>query len=185
MKSVYFHACRHFFSYDCSLAICFSLAMSRNSTSLKIGLISDTHNVLRPQAAEALAGVDHILHAGDICDGEVLVQLAKIAPVTAVRGNNDRGGWADALRVTEMIEFGGIALYMIHDVSELDIDPEAAGVQAVISGHSHRPLIEQRDGVLFVNPGSAGPRRFTLPVSLGFLDIADGKVSASLQTLKI
>jgi putative phosphoesterase len=150
-----------------------------------IGLISDTHNVLRPEAREALDGVAHILHAGDICDDRVLVELAALAPVTAVRGNNDRGKWARSIRTTEMIEIGGVLLYMVHDIADLDIDPRAAGVHAVIYGHSHKPLIEERDGVVFVNPGSAGPRRFSLPVSVGFLQIKRGIVSASLKTLKV
>jgi putative phosphoesterase len=152
--------------------------------SLTIGLISDTHDLLRPQAKSALAGVGHILHAGDICGGDVLAALAGIAPVTAVRGNNDRGAWAHNLRSTELVEIGGISVYLLHDLAELDIDPRAAGVHAVISGHSHQPLIEERDGVLFINPGSAGPRRFTLPISLGFIDIAGGRVSARLHTLQ-
>jgi putative phosphoesterase len=155
------------------------------SASLKIGLISDTHDLVRPEARRALAGVDHILHAGDICGGGVLTELAQIAPVTAVRGNNDRGAWAGKLNATELVEIGGIAFYMVHDLADLDIDPRAAGVRAVISGHSHKPLVEERDGVLFVNPGSAGPRRFSLPVSVGFIEIAGGKLSARLQTLQI
>jgi putative phosphoesterase len=155
------------------------------ASSIRIGLISDTHDLVRPQATRALAGVRHILHAGDICGGDVLAELARIAPVTAVRGNNDRGAWANDLRITERVEIGGVSIYVLHDLSELDIDPRAAGVQAVISGHSHRPLIEERDGVLFVNPGSAGPRRFRLPVSLGYIDIVGGKISARLHTLRI
>ncbi len=153
--------------------------------NFRIGLISDTHNVMRPQVLTALAGVKHILHAGDICDEQVLTQLARIAPVTAVRGNNDRGDWARSINVTELIEIGGISLYMVHDIAALDIDPQAAGVHAVIYGHSHTPLIEERAGVLFVNPGSAGPRRFSLPVSVGFLEVKRGAVSASLQTLQV
>ena len=154
------------------------------STPIRIGLISDTHDLLRPAAKRALNGVEHILHAGDICGGDVLAELANIAPVTAVRGNNDRGAWAGKLRETELVEIGGISIYILHDLSALDIDPRAAGVHAVISGHSHKPLVEERDGVLFVNPGSAGPRRFSLPISLGFIEIAAGKVSASLLTLQ-
>ena len=159
--------------------------MPAAASPLRIGLISDTHDLLRPQARHALAGVARILHAGDICDGEVLTQLADIAPVTAVRGNNDRGAWARALQTTAWVDIGGCLLYMVHDLSDLDIDPRAAGVHAVIYGHSHKPLIDKRDGVLFVNPGSAGPRRFTLPVSVGFLEIAAGRVSARLQTLQV
>jgi putative phosphoesterase len=155
------------------------------SSPIRIGLISDTHDLVRPQAKRALAGVEQILHAGDICGGDVLAELAVIAPVTAVRGNNDRGPWASGLNATEFIEIGGVAIYMLHDLAELDIDPGAAGVHAVISGHSHRPLVEERDGVLYINPGSAGPRRFRLPISLGFIDIVGGKISARLHTLQI
>jgi len=155
------------------------------ATALKIGLISDTHDVLRPQARDALAGVAHILHAGDICESHVLADLAAIAPVTAVRGNNDRGAWARELQTTMLVEIGGMSIYMVHDLSELDIDPGAAGVQAVIYGHSHKPRIEERAGVLYVNPGSAGPRRFSLPVSVGFLEINTGKISATLETLQV
>ena len=155
------------------------------ATALKIGLISDTHDVLRPQARDALAGVAHILHAGDICASHVLADLAAIAPVTAVRGNNDRGAWARELQTTTLVEIGGVSIYMVHDLSELDIDPGAAGVRAVIYGHSHKPRIEERAGVLYVNPGSAGPRRFSLPVSVGFLEIKAGKISATLATLQV
>jgi putative phosphoesterase len=154
-------------------------------TALKIGLISDTHDVLRPQARDALAGVAHILHAGDICESHVLADLAAIAPVTAVRGNNDRGAWARDLQKTMRVELGGVSIYIVHDLAELDIDPGAAGVQAVIYGHSHKPRIEERAGVLYVNPGSAGPRRFSLPVSVGFLEIKKGKISATLETLQV
>jgi putative phosphoesterase len=155
------------------------------ATALKIGLISDTHDVLRPQARDALAGVAHILHAGDICESHVLADLAAIAPVTAVRGNNDRGAWARELQTTMLVELGGVSIYIVHDLAELDIDPGAAGVQAVIYGHSHKPRIEERAGVLYVNPGSAGPRRFSLPVSVGFLEINTGKISATLETLQV
>jgi len=156
--------------------------------SLRIGLISDTHNLLRPEARIALAGVDHIVHAGDICDGQVLEQLRQIAPVLAVRGNNDRGAWASDLREQETIDLGGVRLHVVHDLNDLGVETHtlrAAGIQAVISGHSHRPEIIRDNGVLFVNPGSAGPRRFRLPISLAFLDIADGKLRASLQTLEV
>ncbi len=155
------------------------------ATALKIGLISDTHDVLRPQARDALAGVAHILHAGDICESHVLADLAAIAPVTAVRGNNDRGAWARELQKTMRVELGGVSIYMVHNLAELDIDPGAAGVQAVLYGHSHKPRIEERAGVLYVNPGSAGPRRFSLPVSVGFLEINTGKISATLETLQV
>lgn len=154
------------------------------SKSIRIGLISDTHNLVRPEAKRALAGVNRILHAGDICGPEVLATLAEIAPVTAVRGNNDFGPWAASIPVTEAIEIGGVAIYMLHDLGELDLDPQAAGFQIVISGHSHRPLVERKVSVLFVNPGSAGPRRFKLPVSLAMLEIGKGGIEARLLTLE-
>lgn len=157
--------------------------MPATAASIRIGVISDTHDLLRPAAKLALAGVDRILHAGDICGGDVLAELATIAPVTAVRGNNDRGAWARTLHATERVEIGGVSIYMLHDLNDLDIDPGAAGVHAVVCGHSHWPLVEERAGVLFVNPGSAGPRRFSLPISLGFIEIVRGRASARLQTL--
>jgi len=156
---------------------------SRHEPPLRIGLISDTHDLVRPEALAFLAGSDRIVHAGDICSPEVLDALAAIAPLTAVRGNNDRGAWAARLRETELVEFGGVWLYAIHDLAQLDIDPAAAGVAVVVSGHSHRPVVERRDGVLFVNPGSAGPRRFSLPISVGELTIVDGAASARTVTL--
>ena len=128
----------------------------RRDQPLRIGLISDTHNLLRPEAAAFLRGSDLIVHAGDICDASVLEGLRAIAPTVAVRGNNDRGAWADALRESELVEVGELVLYAIHDVAAIDIDPEAAGVRVVVSGHSHQPSAEERGGVLFVNPGSAG-----------------------------
>lgn len=153
--------------------------------TLRIGLIADTHNLLRPEARIALKGVDRIIHAGDICDARVLRELETIAPVTAVRGNNDRGDWAHTLNETERIELGGVTIHVVHDVQELNIDPMQAGIHVVVSGHSHRPTVKRERGVLYVNPGSAGPRRFKLPVSVGFIDIAHGLAVASLQTLEV
>lgn len=153
--------------------------------TIRVGLISDTHNLLRIEARLALKGVDHIIHAGDICDAVVLRELEAIAPVTAVRGNNDRGAWAEALHERERIEIGGVAIYVVHDLHDLDVAPETAGIKAVITGHSHRPLMKMENGVLYINPGSAGPRRFTLPISIGFLEIADGRVKGRLQTLEV
>ena len=153
--------------------------------TLRIGLIADTHNLLRPEARIALKGVDRIIHAGDICDARVLRELETIAPVTAVRGNNDRGDWPHTLNETERIELGGVTIHVVHDVHELNIDPMQAGIQVVVSGHSHRPTVKRERGVLYVNPGSAGPRRFKLPVSVGFIDIAHGLAVASLQTLEV
>jgi putative phosphoesterase len=152
---------------------------------IRIGLISDTHGLLRPEARTALAGVDRIIHAGDICNTQVLDQLAQIAPVVAVRGNNDKGAWADSLNEVETIEAGGVKIRVLHDLHELDPEPEASGVQVVVTGHSHRPSIKMERGVLFVNPGSAGPRRFRLPISLGFLDITDGVPKARVQMLEV
>ena len=141
---------------------------------LRIGLVSDTHSLLRPEAEAYLAGSDHIVHGGDIGHAGILERLRAIAPLTAVRGNNDHGTWAEALPETEWLEVGGILVLAVHDLALLDVDPRAAGVRVVISGHSHQPGVEERDGVLFVNPGSAGPRRFRLPISAGELLIDEG-----------
>jgi len=149
-----------------------------------VGLISDTHGLLRPQAAAALAGSDFIIHAGDIGAPEVLDQLARIAPVTAVRGNNDQVSWAAHLRDTEVLRVAAVDIYVIHDVAELEIDP-AAGFQAVVAGHSHKPGQAVIDGVLQVNPGSAGPRRFRLPVSVARLRVRGDQVRAELITLEV
>jgi hypothetical protein len=152
---------------------------------VRVGVISDTHGLLRPEAVAFLAGCDCIIHAGDIGRADVLAQLAAIAPVTAVRGNNDSGAWADAIAETERIQMGGASLYAIHDLALLDIDPAAAGVDVVISGHSHKPVIERRAGVLYLNPGSAGPRRFRLPVAVAELIIREGAVSAHIVELDV
>lgn len=149
----------------------------------RVGLISDTHSLLRPEAAAFLRGSDYIIHAGDICDPAILEALTAIAPVTAVRGNNDRGPWAERLRETEILQVGEVVIYAIHDLAQLDIEPRAAGVRVVLSGHSHKPLVEERDGVLYVNPGSAGPRRFKLPISAGELIVNGSNVSARIVEL--
>ncbi len=141
------------------------------TTTLTVGVISDTHGLLRPEAVEALHGVDQILHAGDVGTPEILATLKAIAPTTAVRGNVDRGVWATALPMTEVSRLGTLDVYMLHDLDTLDVDPVAAGFAAVISGHSHQPRAEWRRGVLFLNPGSAGPRRFSLPVTLSILRV--------------
>ena len=151
----------------------------------RIGLVSDTHGLVRPEALAALAGVDRIVHAGDVGAPEVLERLGEIAPVMAVRGNNDHGPWADALPDSEVIDIGGASLYVLHDVAELDLDPAAAGFQAVVSGHSHRPRIDTRGGVLFVNPGSIGPRRFTLPVALALLHVSQSGLRAEIVELDV
>jgi uncharacterized protein len=150
---------------------------------MRAGIISDTHGLLRPEAIAFLQGCDHIVHAGDICDAATLQALTHIAPVTAVRGNNDRGEWADGLSDTALLQLGDIFIYAIHDLAQLDIEPLAAGVRVVVSGHSHKPLTEERDGVMFMNPGSAGPRRFRLPISIGELTIEGQHVSARTVTL--
>jgi uncharacterized protein len=151
----------------------------------ELGIISDTHGLLRPEAMKALAGVSLIIHAGDIDTPEVLDALCAIAPVVAVRGNNDKGSWAQALSETEVVEVGGVALYVLHDVKALDLDPVAAGFQAVVSGHSHRPGLVTRQDVLFLNPGSAGPRRFTLPVSVARLRICGASIEPQLIELAV
>jgi putative phosphoesterase len=155
----------------------------RLGTTIRIGVISDTHDLLRPQAIDFLRGSDFIIHAGDICDAMIIDELERIAPVTVVRGNNDMGAWANALPETELVKIGGIFIYVIHDLAQLDIDPHAAGVKVVVSGHSHQPVIEHRDGVIFVNPGSAGARRFKLPISVAELVIAGPSVSARTHEL--
>lgn len=149
----------------------------------RIGVISDTHGLVRPEALEALRGSDLIVHAGDVGKLEVLDALRSIAPLVAIRGNNDFGAWADALASTEVVELGQTFLYLVHDVAELDLDPAAAQFSAVISGHSHRPSAELRDGVLYLNPGSAGPRRFRLPISLARLHLRGGALQPELVTL--
>ena len=141
-----------------------------------IGVISDTHGLLRPEALKALRGSQHIIHAGDVGTMEILEELSAIAPLTAVRGNVDKGAWALKLPVTDVLEVGGISIYVLHDVTKLDLKPKAAGFAVVVSGHSHVPKQETRDGVLYFNPGSAGPRRFKLPVSVGRLIVENGKV---------
>jgi len=148
-----------------------------------IGVISDTHGLLRPAAIEALRGVEHILHAGDVGDASILDSLRSVAPVTAIRGNVDVGGPCSHLPATEVVTLHGHTLYMLHDRQALDLDPVAAGFSAVITGHSHKPLLEWRHGVLYMNPGSAGPRRFSLPVSIGLLTIGADGLQPQLVTL--
>jgi putative phosphoesterase len=142
----------------------------RNSKT--IGVISDTHGLLRPQAMRALEGSDLIIHAGDVGDPEILERLKTIAPVFAVRGNVDTDAWALALPETELIETDTATIYVLHDVHGLDLDPVAAGFHIVVSGHSHKPARTERGGVLFLNPGSAGPRRFDLPVTIARVEIS-------------
>ena len=134
-----------------------------------LGLISDTHGLLRPEAVGALQGVDHILHMGDVGGTEVLEQLEAVAPVSAVRGNTDHGVWADDLPLSLTLDTHGMRLHLVHDIDTLDLDPASAGIAVVLFGHSHRPYEEVRDGVLYVNPGAAGPRRFDYPISVALL----------------
>jgi putative phosphoesterase len=148
-----------------------------------IGVISDTHGLLRPEAIEALRGSDRILHAGDVGTPEILQALAKIAPVTAIRGNVDTEPWARRLPTAEVVEAGGISIHMLHDLAQLDLKPEAAGFRVIVYGHSHQPQTEEKNGVLYFNPGSAGPRRFHLPVGVGRLTITSGNVHAELVEL--
>jgi hypothetical protein len=148
-----------------------------------IGIISDTHGLLRPAAIDALRGVEHILHAGDVGDASILDALRNVAPVTAIRGNIDVGGPCSHLPATEVVSLQGHTFYMLHDRQAIDLDPVAAGFSAVISGHSHKPLLEWRHGVLYMNPGSAGPRRFSLPVSIGLLTIGADGLQPQLVTL--
>ena len=150
---------------------------------MRVGLISDTHGLLRPEALDFLAGCDHIVHGGDIGTADILARLAQIAPLTTVRGNNDRDAWARAIPVTATLNVGKVALYAIHDLKELDIDPAAAGVRIVMSGHSHRPSSVERNGVLYINPGSAGRRRFSLPISAAELIVEGDSVRPRIVTL--
>jgi hypothetical protein len=150
----------------------------------RIGLISDTHGLLRPEAVQALHGCDFIVHAGDVVGARILDDLSLLAPVTAVRGNNDKGDWARALRETQLLRVEDVSIYVIHDLKELDINPSSAGVQVVVSGHSHMPVVDQRGDVLFVNPGSAGPRRFRLPITVAELLVDGASVQARILPLE-
>lgn len=150
---------------------------------MTIGVISDTHGLLRPEARRALRGSELILHAGDVGGWEILRDLRQIAPVVAVRGNVDTADWAKWLHKTEVAECAKQSLYLLHNIAELDLNPKAAGLAAVIYGHSHKPTIEWKDGVLFFNPGSAGPRRFLLPVTVGKIEIVNGELRPEIITL--
>ena len=150
-----------------------------------IGVISDTHGLLRPQALDALRDSEHVIHAGDIGDPDILKKLAGIAPVTAVRGNVDREPWARKIPLTEVFEAEQISIYVLHILQDLDLKPEAAGFQVVVSGHSHVPKQDEKNGVLYFNPGSAGPRRFKLPVTVGKLFLENGKARGEIVELAI
>lgn len=149
----------------------------------RVGLISDTHGLLRAEALNFLRGADHIIHGGDIGDPAVLDALRKLAPLTVVRGNNDRERWAARVPDTAVLKIGAVSIYVLHNLAELEVDP-AGKYNVVVSGHSHKPKVEERDGVLYVNPGSAGPRRFTLPIALGELQVSANKVRARIKELK-
>jgi uncharacterized protein len=149
-----------------------------------IGVISDTHGLLRPEALAVLRGSDYIIHAGDVGDPRILDELAAIAPVTAVRGNVDHGTWAQKIPASNVLEIGEVSIYVLHNLQELDLKPEAASFAAVVYGHSHVPKRDLKNGVLYFNPGSAGPRRFKLPVSVGRLFLANGKLESEIVKLE-
>jgi putative phosphoesterase len=146
-------------------------------------LLSDTHGLLRPEARAFLIGCDYIVHGGDVGDPKILDELAAVATLIAVRGNNDAAPWAAHLRRTELIRVGNVFVYIIHNLAELDIEPRAAGVRVVVSGHSHKPSVEEREGILYVNPGSCGPRRFKLPISVGEIVVSGSAVTARIIEL--
>jgi putative phosphoesterase len=151
----------------------------------RIGLVSDTHSLIRPEALDALRNSDLIIHCGDVGDSAVLEALRTLAPVRAIRGNNDKGAWACALPAYDVVEVGGQAIYVLHNLAELDLDPAEAGFSAIVFGHSHKPLVEKRGKILFVNPGSAGPRRFTLPVTVATLALRSGRCEAKIVELAL
>lgn len=156
---------------------------TNHTKASRIGLISDTHNLVRPEALAYLAGCDAIIHAGDICNQAVLDALTQIAPVTAVRGNNDVGEWAASLPTHAKLTVQQVTILVVHDIADVGADPRGEGIRVVITGHSHEPLISERDGVLYVNPGSAGPRRFKLPISAGILIVDGTQASATFDSL--
>jgi putative phosphoesterase len=160
-------------------------SLSSGHSIKQVGVISDTHGLVRDEALRALEGSELILHAGDIGGPEVLKRLREIAPVHAVRGNNDRDEWARALPLTEVVELGAHHVYLLHDIADLDVDPVAAGFAAVITGHSHKPLAQMRDGVLYLNPGSAGPRRFNLPIAVARLTVSGEALTPQLLQLDV
>lgn len=152
---------------------------------MMIGIISDTHGLLRPEARERLTGVDHIIHAGDIGRPEVIAGLRELAPTTAIKGNIDKGQWAENVPDTEWLTLGGRTFYVLHNLDEIDLDPAAAGIDVVVSGHSHQPKIETEGGVLYLNPGSAGPRRFTLPIALAIVELTGDAIQPRIHRLTV
>ena len=150
-----------------------------------VGVISDTHGLIRPQAVAALVGCDLIIHAGDVGKPEVLERLRELAPTFVVRGNIDTGSWAARLPLTQRLEVGALRLFVLHEIAQLDLDPASAGFAAVVFGHSHRPLIETRGGVLFLNPGSAGPRRFKLPITIARIRVSDRRMRPEIVELQV
>ena len=150
-----------------------------------VGIISDTHGLVRPEAVRALKGSELLIHAGDIGNPQVIEQLHEIAPTFVVRGNNDRGAWAADLPVTQVVEAGELLFYVLHEISQLDVDPVSAGFAAVASGHSHQPSIQFRDGVLYLNPGSAGPRRFSLPVAVARVHVSGRQMRPEIVELRV
>ena len=157
----------------------------RGKAQRRVGLISDTHGLLRPEAVAFLRGSDFIVHGGDIGHAGVLEELAALAPVTAVRGNNDKAAWAGAVPETEVLQVGAVRIYVVHDLGDVELDPVTAGYRVVVSGHSHRPSVTERAGVLYVNPGSAGPRRFKLPITVGEVMIVEKSVTARVVELPL
>jgi putative phosphoesterase len=153
--------------------------------SIIVGVISDTHGLVRPEAVAALRGSDLIIHAGDVGRPEVIEELAAIAPTFVVRGNIDQASWAAGLPMTQTVDVGRLRVFVLHEIAQLDLDPAAAGIAAVVFGHSHQPLIETRAGVLFLNPGSAGPRRFNLPVTVARATVAGERVRAEIVELQV
>lgn len=154
-----------------------------SESRIRLGVISDTHGLLRPEAVQALQGVDWIIHAGDIGNRDILSELEAIAPVAAVQGNMDWGGWTKELSKTEVVEVGGVTIYLLHDLDQLDLHPGAAGFDAVVYGHTHIPHVEREDGVLYLNPGSAGPIRGSKPVSLAIVEVDGGTMTPRIVTL--
>jgi len=157
--------------------------VARRSAPIKVGVISDTHGLLRPEALEALRGSDLIIHAGDVGSSEVLDRLRDVAPTFAVRGNNDKGAWAAKLPLTADIDVGEIRVHVVHEIAHFDLKRQAAGISVVVSGHSHRPSAERRDGILYLNPGSAGPQRFTLPIAVARLSVSGSRVRSKIVEL--